>query len=488
MAEVSERIGLVPTVESRKDASFADIPQFRNLDLSVLPSLLPGLASDPFAVQLITNYAAVFDHPDELRQWVSEEEISVLQRQASQGFPVIEKMRRSFLGLPYDQRSQLLFALDDLGRKSPDATVREIADNLSSTFGGFLDDRPSRSTHVFRSAVVLLLIGSLGALEGAKAIGAYRDTQLTAVGAGERIWLVDESGIPMSIGKGFYSTPAFSPDGQYLAYTSWDDYVSSIVVASRFGQRPVHIGEKAWANGYSNVAWVNSNVLFFQENGYMGPSHMYLIDRDGKGRQDLGYGFGGRVSGDGSMLLYQNGTSLLLMDLETREARQLPYMQIDSVGGWAPDNRHFVFSAETENGFSQVFVGDTEQLDNVRQLTHDNRWAFAPTVSPDGEHIAYIAAGNGTTSLMIMSMQAENAHELFQGVITVSVPIWVGNTQILIQTQRYADPPNQLMIVDATTGAVVRRFGSCKGLTRGSDAFSQAVCATAWPVVSIEAK
>jgi Tol biopolymer transport system component len=84
-------------------------------------------------------------------------------------------------------------------------------------------------------------------------------------------------------------------------------------------------------------------------------------------------------------------TTGYLIDLNTGKMTQLP-KSIKSIAGFgyavSPDGRMVAYTSGDDTGTPQVFIASLDGAD-VQQVTHEQRGAWAPDWSPDGEAIVY---------------------------------------------------------------------------------------------------
>ena len=179
---------------------------------------------------------------------------------------------------------------------------------------------------------------------------------------------------------GLNTTPVFSPDGQWLCYAHGGEHGTDLyMIAASLGgsARQVTVGR-----GSDNVSPTFSpdgqRIAF--TSGRAGHPEVYTADFDGSNVELLTpYNFGDQNyrsnpnwSPDGRTVAFQsqiNGVfQVMVITLRDRSVRQLTSEGGNEDPSWAPDGRHLVFTS-TRTGVKQLFVLDAES-GRTRQLTH----------------------------------------------------------------------------------------------------------------------
>ncbi len=194
--------------------------------------------------------------------------------------------------------------------------------------------------------------------------------------------------------------PVWSPDGTRIAFRSengqpvlWD-----------MGDGTTHtLGEPDF--NPTNLSWSpdSQEVVFSVNDGASGKYELY------------------RAKADGSQLMLF--VSLLDTDF---------YGDIYQAD-WSPDNRFIVFSARGGRIYRLYRVnGDGKKL---RQLKTDNPFNLAPTVSSDGQTIAFVSGEPEATDLFVMDISGNNLRQLTFSADNEKLPIWSPDgSRILFQT------------------------------------------------------
>ncbi|MBI1723650.1 MAG: PD40 domain-containing protein [Gemmatimonadetes bacterium] len=198
---------------------------------------------------------------------------------------------------------------------------------------------------------------------------------------------------------GLNITPEFSPDGRRLAFAhgteaGTDVYVYDVergccvqrLTAGRFSDNL----SPTWSPDGQRLAFISSRARSPQ---------LYVMAADGTGQEVLGrfdFGATGPTAGpawspDGQAIAFQrdvDGTpQVFVLDLATRAVRQITGSGRNEDPTWAPDGRHLAF-ASTRGGARDLWVVDLE-TGRLRQLTSGGGArlpAWSPRLSLSEEH------------------------------------------------------------------------------------------------------
>lgn len=173
-------------------------------------------------------------------------------------------------------------------------------------------------------------------------------------------------------------TPAFSPDGATLVYSAGNDGTDLYAVAPFGGDAPRRV---TFGRGTptSSPTFSPDGRKIAYISGRLGHPEVYITDADGTNAELLTESPGGDRpyrsdpdwSPDGRAVAFtsQEGPNLQVMviSMRDRRIRQLTGDARNENPSWAPDSRHVVFTS-TRSGAKQLWVLDTES-GRTRQLT-----------------------------------------------------------------------------------------------------------------------
>ncbi|MGH7751138.1 MAG: Tol-Pal system beta propeller repeat protein TolB, partial [Candidatus Dormibacteria bacterium] len=225
---------------------------------------------------------------------------------------------------------------------------------------------------------------------------------------GENAHLILESRLPIM-------SPAWSPDGQWLAYVSFESKLSGVYVQLvRTGERRL-VSARAGVNGAP--AW----------------------SPDGK---KLALTLGGR-----------NGNpDIYILDLATQDlARITDDPAIDTEPEWAPDGRSLYFTSDRA-GSPQVYQINPQPGARPRRITFEGNYNARPRISGDGTQLAMVTLDNGSYRIAVQDLQSGAVRVLSHGRLDES-PSFAPNGATLIYSEREANRGSLATVsVDGLTG------------------------------------
>lgn len=172
-------------------------------------------------------------------------------------------------------------------------------------------------------------------------------------------------------------TPAFSPDGESIAYSFGDEQGTNLWVTELGGGAPRRLNAGRGSDNASPSYSPDGRRIAFT-SGRAGHPEVYLIDADGSNSELLTeFNFGEQNyrgspdwSPDGRSVAYQsqlNGEfEIMTISVRDHSTKQFTREGDNEDPSWAPDSRHVVFSS-TRSGVRQLWVVDTES-GRLRQL------------------------------------------------------------------------------------------------------------------------
>jgi TolB protein len=195
-------------------------------------------------------------------------------------------------------------------------------------------------------------------------------------------------------------SPAWSPDGQWLAYVSFENRASAIFVQRvRTGERR-QVSARAGINGAP--AW----------------------SPDGR-RLAL------TLSGSGGNL------DIYVLDLSTQElARITDDPAIDTEPAWTPDGQTLYFTSDRGGG-PQIYRVPARTGARAQRVTFGGAYAARPRISPDGRQLAVVTQESGSFRIGVADPAVGQVASLTRGSLDES-PSFAPNGAVLIYAGRAA--------------------------------------------------
>lgn len=248
-------------------------------------------------------------------------------------------------------------------------------------------ERGTRRVHRVDSdgyGVLPMSPGGVSGLSPAWSPDGQRIAYTTLNDAGESPVIVHEMAggsrraLPGTTGSGQHLTPSFSPDGRLLAFARLADQGSSIYVADVARMCCVErLTTGRFAGNLSPTFSPDGRRIAFVSDR-TGVAQIYVMTVDGTDQELMvPYDFGATGasyapdwSPDGTAIVFhrmvEGAPQLFVYYLGSRQVRQLTSQGRNEDPAWAPDSRHVVYVSD-RTGRSQLHVIDVETA-RVRQL------------------------------------------------------------------------------------------------------------------------
>ena len=220
---------------------------------------------------------------------------------------------------------------------------------------------------------------------------AQRYQLIVADADGENQHLILESRYPLM-------SPAWSPDGQWLAYVSFETRHSAVYVQRvRSGERR-QVSARTGVNGAP--AWSpDGRRLALTLGGSNGNPDIYVLD------------------------LATQGLVRLTED-----------PAIDTEPEWAPDGQSLYFTSDRA-GSPQIYKVAVQSGARPRRITFTGTYNARPRVSPDGTQLAMVTLDNGSYRIAVQDLASGTVRVLSHGRLDES-PSFAPNGATLIYSER----------------------------------------------------
>jgi TolB protein len=236
---------------------------------------------------------------------------------------------------------------------------------------------------------------------------------------GENPKTVLESGQPLM-------SPAWSPDGQWLAYVSFENRVSSIYVQRvRTGERRL-VSARAGVNGAP--AWApDGNRLALTLSGTSGNLDIYTLDL----------------------------RTQMLVRLTEDPA-------VDTEPAWSPDGSAIYFTSDRA-GSPQIYRIETQQPTRVQRITFGSAYSARARISADGRKLAFVTREGSNYRIAVQDLPSGTITVLSHGALDES-PSFAPNGAVVIYAGR--DAEQGLLETVSVDGLVTQRLKSDRGEVR----------------------
>ena len=247
-------------------------------------------------------------------------------------------------------------------------------------------------------------------ITGTRGISLTRILFIQKVGKAKAVYSCDFDGFNLKrevYDKSIDLSPSLSPDGSYIAYTSFVTGRPCIYLKETANGKI----RKITSYGGLNIspAWFPDSHSMAATFSMKGSPQIFRFDINGKIIKQLTNGPGINVSPslspDGKMMAFASdrfGTpQIFIKDLAGGTARRLTYKgSYNTEPSWSPDGRHIAYTGRVEGRF-QIFViplsgGPPLQLTFEGSNEH-------PSWSPDSRHLVFTSTREkGVKRLMVM--------------------------------------------------------------------------------------
>ncbi len=306
------------------------------------------------------------------------------------------------------------------------ATAAEFAEELGGVEEGPRGSPKRRGLTVAAAVIVgglaaFLLLRTTGARVGTGAPGVGSSGGTVASGFARKL-------VQLSSGEGLEQWPAWSPNGELLAYIAEvDGYRQLFVRPVSGGERQLTQGRRdhiqpAWSPDGARLAFVRGGTA----TGKLEPSEVdgyyfegaELLTMELDSRQEtklLDNGFNPSYSPDGRHLAFDallaGGQRVWVTDTRGRNPRQVTSDSSEAVvhtqARWSPDGSKLVFR-RIEKTKSDIAVADAETR-AITRVTDDYVFDTDPTWSPDGRSIYFSSYRGGGLNIWRVPVGATGA-------------------------------------------------------------------------------
>ncbi len=192
--------------------------------------------------------------------------------------------------------------------------------------------------------------------------------------------------------KALTLSPAWSADGEWLAYTAYTRGNPDLYIKHLKDNRGNVVSKKG-----TNIspAWLPNQFALAASMSFSGDPEIYLLTGHGKIIKKLTNSVG-----------------------------------IDVSPSWSPDGKHMAF-VSNRSGKPQIYI-KTLDSGEIRRLTYEGRYNTSPSWSPKGDKIAYTALDNGTFNVRLMGVDGSGPIQLTHDSGNNESPSWSPDGSLLV--------------------------------------------------------
>jgi TolB protein len=252
----------------------------------------------------------------------------------------------------------------------------------------------------------------------------------------KEIWSMDPDGAnqkQVTQYKSITFTPAVSPDGTRLAFTTFQPGNPAIFVFSlETGRRLPFYSPASSVATTPEFTPDGQHVLLASSIG--GWTQIFMANLEGSGLRRIGFSSAIDIEPkvnpkSGSEMVFVSGRSglpqIYRMNLDGADVSRLTTGEGEAVNpAWHPDGQHiaFAWTRGYAPGNYNIFVMDVASR-QVNQLTHGAGCNQNPSWAPDGVHIVFASNRSGSTQIWTMLADGTQLQQLTtQGLNTM--PVW----------------------------------------------------------------
>jgi Tol biopolymer transport system component len=248
-----------------------------------------------------------------------------------------------------------------------------------------------------------LIFGALGATPWSPDGAALVFSRLAPDGATMAVWSIEiDTGVERQLTRPapgeLHTGGSLSTAGDRLAYATWSEGGTSLVVASAEGAEPRVVVSEPTPYTFASWGPGDESLVYSTESG-----GLWLVELASGRRRQLSSASSHVVpivSRSGRILYstMSHQTDLYLLELDSGAERRLTAHTLDNFGASiAPDNRSVAYGS-TRTGNGEIWILDLES-GKERQLSDRPGLDGSPDWAPDGRTIAYISNHDGRSEL-----------------------------------------------------------------------------------------
>jgi len=280
-------------------------------------------------------------------------------------------------------------------------------------------------SHKFSDEVIYRLTGQKGIFQTQIAF-------VSDVSGSKEVYLIDFDGqnrVRITSHRSITLSPAWSPDGKTLLFTSYRDRNPDVFMRELFYGREKKISHYKGLNIAPDWSPDGKKIILTlsQDDGN---SDIYIINLAGEKVRRLTSNWANDVSPcwspDGKKVAFVSNRSgnpqIYIMEVKTRKVRRLTFEGNNNTSpAWSPRSDKIAF---TGGSYPFDIYSINTDGSGLRQLTYNSGSHETPSWSPDGRHIVFSAKRGGKKKIYIIRADGSGERAVTWGKGNDTDPCW----------------------------------------------------------------
>jgi TolB protein len=296
-------------------------------------------------------------------------------------------------------------------------------------------------TRIFLRLTPFLALVSLGLVSLFVLLGSFLPTDEIAFdsarGGDADIYLLDtlhQITVPLTHSDADEYSPAWSPDGNYLAYISDSASDRQVFITSASGRDVHRLTSVPQSVTDPALAWSpdGQTLALITVAGESTTQGVFLIGADGGNLRRVsgnnGLAFAPTWSQDDEIAFSWSpvaNTEIYVMNIEQPDSvhRITQHPLTDTAPAWSPDGQAIAFTSDRDGKGSDIYLMRPDGSD-LHAITHHEAADTMPTWSPDSQRIAFVSNRAGSFDLFMMRLDGSGITQLTFNDADDSHPAW----------------------------------------------------------------
>ncbi len=269
-------------------------------------------------------------------------------------------------------------------------------------------------------------------LTGEKGVHTTKIAFVVRQGESREIFVADFDGAnvrPITQNQSINISPAWTPDGQRIAFTSYLKRNPDLYLIGLDGKNLERLSSYPGLN--ASPSWSPDGKQMVMMMGMDGKSDIYLLDAKAENPRRLTKGHGNestpRWSPDGRWITFSSDRSgspqIYIMSQDGSNVRRLTYEgNYNTSPSWSPKGDRIAFCGRVGGQFHIFTIGPDGS--GLKKLTPNGSHNESPSWSPDGRYIAFSSTRAGGSKIFIMNANGFNQRPLTASKGGESSPAW----------------------------------------------------------------